>query len=263
MSAYLGTAPVSIKKALYRNYSTVDLLAKGTSVLKSVFDPMTLFVGDKQGVWYDPSDKSTLFQDVAGTIPVTQDGDPVALMKDKSGNGNHAVQTVSAARPVYKTDGGLHWLEFDGVNDYLKIKAFQSSLSQPYFSSFGVTRKSSTLRLMYSTISTTKLALVALGNTFYINTGGSTAAKRIPVARAPAVFTLIAQGVGSSMRHNSISTSVSLGTLSANNLAIGIDSSQTAKGAFDLYSVVIATYSVDDDVVSVERYTADKAGVVL
>lgn len=48
------------------------------------FDPLDLFKGGKQGVWYDPSDKSTLFQDVSGTIPVTTDGDPVGLMLDKS-----------------------------------------------------------------------------------------------------------------------------------------------------------------------------------
>lgn len=79
---------------------------------------LALFAGGKQGVWYDPSDKSTLFQDVAGTVPATKDGDPVALMRDKSGNGNHAKQTVTTARAVYKTDGILHWLAFDGVDDY-------------------------------------------------------------------------------------------------------------------------------------------------
>lgn len=88
------------------------------------FDPLTLFTDGKQGVWYDPSDKSTLFQDVAGTVPVTKDGDPVALMRDKSGNGNHAVQTVSTARPVYKTDGILHWLKPDGVDDVLYTENF-------------------------------------------------------------------------------------------------------------------------------------------
>jgi hypothetical protein len=87
----------------------------------SEFSPLELFAGGKQGVWYDPSDKSTLFQDVAGTVPVTKDGDPVALMRDKSGNNNHATQTVSTARPVYKTDGILHWLTFDGVDDWFDI----------------------------------------------------------------------------------------------------------------------------------------------
>ena len=77
-----------------------------------------LFSAGKQGVWYDPSDKSTLFQDAAGTVPVTKDGDPVALMKDKSGNGNHATQGISSARPVYRTDGVYHWLAYDGVDDH-------------------------------------------------------------------------------------------------------------------------------------------------
>ena len=69
-----------------------------------VFSPKTLFSENQQGVWYDPSDKSTLYQDVAGTVPVTSDGDPVALMKDKSGNGLHARQTLSAYRPIYRID---------------------------------------------------------------------------------------------------------------------------------------------------------------
>ena len=98
-----------VKSKVYSN----NLLIK--DVLN--FDPLELFKGGKQGVWYDPSDKSTLFQDVAGTIPVTKDGDPIGLMKDKSGNGYHATQPVSTARPLYRTDGILHWFESDYVDD--------------------------------------------------------------------------------------------------------------------------------------------------
>ena len=36
-------------------------------------------------------------------------------------HGNHAAQAVAAARPIYRTDGTLHWLEFDGVDDHLKV----------------------------------------------------------------------------------------------------------------------------------------------
>jgi len=85
------------------------------------FSILDLFTGGQQGAWYDPSDLSTLFQDAAGTTPVTADGDPVGLMTDKSGNGNDASQAVAAARPTYKTDGILHWLEFDGVDDGLAL----------------------------------------------------------------------------------------------------------------------------------------------
>lgn len=70
-----------------------------------------------------------LFQDVGGTVPVTSDGDPVALIQDLSGNGNHAVQDVVPARPTWRTNGTLSWLEFDGVNDLVKINPVPYSLS--------------------------------------------------------------------------------------------------------------------------------------
>ena len=65
------------------------------------------------GAYYTPWDKSTLFQDVAGTIPVVNDGDPVARLSDISGNGCHATTSVSSKRPNYS--GGL--IIPDGVDD--------------------------------------------------------------------------------------------------------------------------------------------------
>lgn len=45
--------------------------------------PLALFLAGEQGLWYDPSDLSSLFQDAAGTTPVTAAGQPVGLMLDK------------------------------------------------------------------------------------------------------------------------------------------------------------------------------------
>lgn len=42
------------------------------------------FSNGEQGGWYDPSDRTTLFQDSAGTTPVTAMGQPVGLILDKS-----------------------------------------------------------------------------------------------------------------------------------------------------------------------------------
>lgn len=47
------------------------------------WSPRSLFAAGEQGAWYDPSDLSTLYQDSAGTTPVTATGQPVGLMLDK------------------------------------------------------------------------------------------------------------------------------------------------------------------------------------
>jgi hypothetical protein len=80
-----------------------------------------LFANGEQGFWYDPNDLSTMYQDAAGTVPVTAAGQPVGLMKDKSGRNNHARQTNSASRPILRQNAttGAYYLAFDGVDDFL------------------------------------------------------------------------------------------------------------------------------------------------
>lgn len=43
-----------------------------------------LFSNGEQGFFYDPNDLSTMYQDAAGTVPVTAAGQPVGLVLDKS-----------------------------------------------------------------------------------------------------------------------------------------------------------------------------------
>jgi len=83
------------------------------------FSIADLFASSEQGAWYGPSDLSTLFQDSAGTTPVTTAGQPVGLMLDKSGNDNHAVQATAAARPTYQT--GPARATLDKVDDRLSV----------------------------------------------------------------------------------------------------------------------------------------------
>ncbi|MCO8081990.1 LamG domain-containing protein [Acinetobacter lwoffii] len=45
---------------------------------------LKLFANGEQGFYYDPNDLTTMFQDAAGVIPVTDVGQPVGLMLDKS-----------------------------------------------------------------------------------------------------------------------------------------------------------------------------------
>lgn len=81
--------------------------------------PADIFTGSVRGLWYDPSDLSTLFQDTSETVPVTTTGQSVALMRDKSGNLHHIVQGVSGNRPTLEHDGTNYYLNFDGTDDYM------------------------------------------------------------------------------------------------------------------------------------------------
>jgi len=69
------------------------------------FSPAALFAASEQGAWLDPSDLSTLYQDTAGTTPVTAAGQAVGMIRDKSGRGNHATQATAGDRPLYENDG--------------------------------------------------------------------------------------------------------------------------------------------------------------
>lgn len=105
-----------------------------------------LFGKGQEGVWFDPSDLSTMFQDTSGTIPVTADGDPVGLMLDKSGNGNHIQALSDTVRPIYKTDGTHHrlyssgtqflscptLLPWDGSNFFVGKSLILEGSEQPY-----------------------------------------------------------------------------------------------------------------------------------
>jgi hypothetical protein len=58
-------------------------------------NPNSLFPTGAQGFWFDPSDFSTMFQDDAGTVPVTAVGQAVGRILDKSGRGNHATLYIT------------------------------------------------------------------------------------------------------------------------------------------------------------------------
>ena len=75
----------------------VMLMAKSGVI---TFTPLSFFANGEQGAWYDPSDLTTVFQDAAGTTPVTAAEQPVGRINDKSGRGNHATQTTATKRPV-------------------------------------------------------------------------------------------------------------------------------------------------------------------
>ena len=82
-----------------------------------------LFGNAEQGAFYIPrpvvNGTQALFQDAAGTVAVTADGDPDGLMIDQSPNSINASQSTSAAKPTYNTSPDR--LSLDKVDDALII----------------------------------------------------------------------------------------------------------------------------------------------
>jgi hypothetical protein len=111
-----------------------------------LFNPASLFSSGTMGVWFDPSDFSTMFQDSAGTTPVTAVGQPVGKILDKSGNNKHATQSVSGSRPILQYDGADYYLSFDGVDDGLATPSidFTSTTTLTMFA--GLYKNDDTLR---------------------------------------------------------------------------------------------------------------------
>ena len=83
--------------------STYRLRGTGMYSL-NIFYPTALFASGEKGAWFDANDRATLFQDAAGTIPVTAVGQKVGKWLDKSGNNNHATQSNTALQPTYQID---------------------------------------------------------------------------------------------------------------------------------------------------------------
>jgi hypothetical protein len=86
------------------------------------FIPSVLFANGEKGAWYDPSDLASMFQSSDGTTAAVVD-QPVGYIRDKSGNGNHAIQATSDKRPTLRQSGSLYYLEFDGANNCLATSA--------------------------------------------------------------------------------------------------------------------------------------------
>lgn len=95
-------------------FPTFYLPSSGCSIT-----PADLFTGGIDGVWFDPSDFTTMFQDEAGTVPVTGTGQNVRKILDKSGNGHDMTTGGFSTRiPVLQQDGnGKYYLDY--FNDRL------------------------------------------------------------------------------------------------------------------------------------------------
>jgi len=249
------------------------------------FSPRSLFAAGEQGAWYDPSDLSSLFQDSAGTTPVTAVSQPVGLMKDKSGRGNHASQATTTARPLLQQDsGGRYYLQFDGTDDSLatgninftgtdKVGVF-AGLRKLSDASIGIVAELSTS----STSSNGAFAIFAPNSNggsgaFFRSRGTATADADSTGYAAPSTFVLCGQGdiPGdlSILRRNGIEekrTTTDQGTGKYGNYPLYIGARGGSSLPFNgrMYGLVVrGAASTAAQITSVERYLAARSGVTL
>lgn len=272
----------------YFGFDRTSFGFKTFGTLSSVFDAATLFAADEKGLIYDPAQKSSLWQDAARTIPVTSDGDPVGCIDDLSGNSNHARQTISAARPTYRTDGVLHWLNFDGVDDFIisnvidlsttdKASVFfarrvllnngannllsSTAINSP--NSFGEYQRSSfegrpTAALTGSRFFVGQIATNVFNAKFILS-------MFFDIGKESIVDEMVMRSNGSLVSLNFAgSANAGVGNFSATSkIQIG-DGMSTLNPKLDFYGlVVLDRISVSTEIRKVERYLADKAGVTL
>ena len=128
-SSTVYTAPIAVATT-----TTLKAFATAPDMLDSAIGSATIGIGTgfspaslTPAIWYDASDLGTLYQDVAGSTPVSSDGQPVALIRDKSGNGRHLTQATASACPLFRTAAALRWLEFDGSKRALLSSRYTSN----------------------------------------------------------------------------------------------------------------------------------------
>ena len=143
----------------------------------------SLFANNEQGFAYDPNDLSTMFQNPAGTIPVTGAGQAVGLIKDKSGRNNHAYQTVSASRPILQRNAttGAYYLAFDGADDFLQTNSIDFTATDKVSLFAGVRKLSDAvgavvveLSASIANVGTFNIQAPRTGNSYGVGVRGST-----------------------------------------------------------------------------------------
>lgn len=140
-----------------------DYIARTNGVWGS--SNLPIFSSETNGFWYDPSDISTLFQDVGMTVPVVNNGDQVAIMLDKSGNENHLTLTNAS----YSVDEGVSSIFINGGHgDISNPEMFNNIASLTGSISFEldatVTQTNQWLLFLSYVPTSTKLGLGTFGN---------------------------------------------------------------------------------------------------
>jgi hypothetical protein len=229
------------------------------------FSPAALFANGELGMWLDPSDLSTLFQDVNGTIPAAI-GMPVGRITDKSGGGYNVGQGSSSARPILQQDsGGGLYLEFDGVNDRLVSASFAlgsgwdrvSAVRQSgWLSGRRIFGGGGPAGVLQQTSASPGLALFD-GSLTPVNSAAALGAAAVLFERHAGASSLLAVNGGAPVAGNS-------GSNSASSVSLGADPSGGAAAAVHFYGLCLVKATLGEaQLAALKSFYAAKAGVAL
>lgn len=249
----------------------------------------SLFANNEQGFAYDPNDLTTMFQDAAGTVPVTGAGQPVGLILDKSGRNNHAFQTTSASRPILRQNAttGAYYLEFDGTDDFLHTNNTDFTATDKISLFAGVRKMPATTVNMLCELSSSSTEVTQV-NAFYLavpETSDGTIFFRSRVTVGVAQIAKV--GSGSGVRNcvitaksdipndlNTVSIDGVLGTPSVPDLGvgklgnyplfIGRRGGTTLSFNGHIYSLIgVGKLVSDGETITIEKELAKRVGVTL
>lgn len=244
-----------------------------------------MYAAGEQGAWYDYSDMSTLYQDSAGTAPVTAVGQPVGRVLDKSGRGNTATQPTAINRPVLQIDGtGKYYLAFNGTNSWMQTAAIDFTATDKMTVVAGVRKLSDAATGVVAELSASVSANTGTFGIFgpWSGAGGNYGASFRGSLRSDAIaggstapLTSVITGNGgistdtSLMRINGVQVATAAtdqGTGPYGNYPLYIGARAGASLFFNgnLYGLIVrSALSSDPQIASAEAFMAGKTGVTI
>lgn len=179
--------------------------------------------------WFDASDLTTMFQNVAGTTPAVI-GSPVGLWKDKSGNGyDIAAAANDTTRPTLRRQGGKYYVEF--ANPQRLYRATSPTMAQDgamfLAGSYNLLANQATFVDGDGTNTERQLFFTGASTTFKysLNAGSSLIFGNADTSRH--IFTAIWNSTTSSLRIDGVPQAVSTGTTVGTQSRVGISMGAT------------------------------------
>lgn len=212
--------------------------------------------------WLDFSDISPLFQDDAGTTPVTADGQAIGRASDKSGQANHATQATPTAVWKANIQNSKGMALFNGTSSLL-VTTYGADIAQPY-SMFAVVKPvvvsaNHIIGGRIDTSTNTSSGVIAPNATpNWITYSGATIEDGV-VTTAPHIITVIFNGASSTLRVNGVETTGDAGTRVLRQLGFGGNArgalfNNCYIGEFGLYTSAFTAGNIS----SIETYLRTK-----